>query len=72
MQKRITLQPSFDYKVLFKSLFSNISHKKFIISNSARSSFDLCLETAKAGDNRQPNKSKKAQHLKTLNILFPR
>ena len=50
MQKRITLQPSFDYKVLFKSLFSNISHKKFIISNSARSSFDLCLETAKAGD----------------------
>ena len=32
MQKRITLQPSFDYKVLFKSLFSNISHKKFTIS----------------------------------------
>ncbi len=47
MQRRITLQPSFDYRLLFKSFFSNTTHKNLTILNSARSSFDLCLQAVK-------------------------
>jgi len=47
MQKRVTLQPSFDYKLLFKSFLNKSDHISLTMSNSGRSSFDLCLRTIK-------------------------
>ena len=47
MRRRVTIQPCFDYKLLFKSLLCESNRTNTTMSNSGRTSLDICLKSIK-------------------------